>query len=119
MAEASGRWCLPAAAVLDHWAAACEAAHVVRWVDRALHFAVQPDPRPEARDGRDQRTGVGVSRSVEDGCGVAAFDDLAEVHHRHTVGQQANDVEVVADEERGQLQFAAQPVQQLQHDRLH
>lgn len=38
---------------------------------------------------------------------MAFFDDLAEVHHRNSVADLTNDIEVVSDEDAGQIEFVA------------
>ena len=48
----------------------------------------------------------------------AKFDHFAEIHHQHAVGDVADDVEVVADEEIGQAEFALEIGQQIEHLRL-
>jgi len=96
------------AAVHHRRAAAGESADGRRRVDRAADLAVEPDARPAARNGRHQRLRAGVRGLLEDVGGRAHLDDLTEMHHRHTVGQQAHDVEVVRDEERGKAELPAQ-----------
>ena len=54
-------------------------------------------------DGRQQRLGVRVVRSAEDGLGVADLHDPAEVHHGDPVGEVADDAEVVRDEQVARL----------------
>ena len=65
-----------------------------------------------------QRAGVGMRRLVPDVIDRAEFDDLAEIHHQHAVRNVADDVEVMADEQIGQAEFALQIDQQVQHLRL-
>jgi hypothetical protein len=43
---------------------------------------------------------------------------LAEIHHHHAVADVADDVEVVADEDIGQVELRLQVYEQVQHLRL-
>lgn len=103
-------------------AARVEAASAGR-VERAGDVAFKDDAIPFAsrfgdRDGRHQRLGVGVlwvGKKLVAGC---HFDDLAEVHHRHTVRDMLHDRQVVRHEEIGQPQFLLQVFQNIEHLRL-
>src|SRR3954468_4109324 len=50
-----------------------------------------------------QRLGVGMLRPFEDVRGRALLDHLAAAHHDHRVGERPDDLEVMADEEIGEL----------------
>ena len=53
-------------------------------------------------DGRNEGAGVGVTRCLEDPLGGPDLDDLAEVHDGDPVGQVADQVEVVGDDQIGE-----------------
>ena len=71
------------------------------------------------RHGFDQLARVSGFRIVEHRPALALFDDAAVLQHDGPIAHHANDVEVVADKEEGQVILAPQPVEQLQHHRLH
>nr|WP_236637981.1 hypothetical protein [Mangrovicoccus ximenensis] len=56
---------------------------------------------------------------LEDLAHRSLLDDLAEIHHRHVIGDMAHHLQVVADEEIGQVQLALDFPQQLQHLAAH
>ena len=66
----------------------------------------EPDARPLPRDRRHQRLRVRMLGRAEHLLRRADLDQLAEVHHRHAVGQQAHHVEVVRDEQQRQAELA-------------
>ena len=51
--------------------------------------------------------------------GRRAFDHLAGIHDRYTVGHPRNDAEIVGDQQQRQTQFALQALQQAEDLRLH
>ena len=59
-----------------------------------------------------------MQRPLEDRVDRAELDDPAEIHHQHPVADVAHDVEVVADEDIGQVELALQRAQQVEHLRL-
>jgi hypothetical protein len=58
-------------------------------------------------------------RIGEELAALALFDDAAGAQHDGAVAHHAHDIEVVADEQEGEIVLAAQPVQELQHHRLY
>ena len=75
--------------------------------------------RLDMRHRFDQFACVSGFRIVEHRPALALFDDAAVLQHDGPIAHHANDVEVVADKEEGQIILAPQPVEQLQHHRLH
>jgi hypothetical protein len=67
----------------------------------------------------DQRLGVGRLRRAEHLLRGAALDDLAVAQHHDLVGQRAHHLEVVADEQIGELVALLQVAQQVDDLRLH
>ena len=65
-----------------------------------------------------QRFGVGMPRSIEDGVPIPDLDDPTEVHHGDPVGEMANDCEVVADEHERDPELGPEPLQELKDLRL-
>src|SRR5438270_7639461 len=65
------------------------------------------------RDRRQQSLSIGMTGSPVDVVPRADFDDLAQVHDRHAIGDVAHDREVVGDEQVGQLQLVLQVLQQV------
>src|SRR5689334_21019256 len=70
-------------------------------------------------DGRQQRLRVRVQRAREDLFGIRLFDDLAEVHHGHAVGDVFNHREVVRDEKVSQVELLLQVAEQVKNLRLY
>ena len=66
--------------------------------------------RIQCRLGGEQRARIGMARARVDRLHRTGFDHAAEIHHQHAVADILDDVEVVADEQVGQvepcLQFA-------------
>jgi hypothetical protein len=56
-----------------------------------------------------------MRRTVVDHVTIADLDDLAEVHHRHPVGHVAHHRQVVGDEQIGEVAFALQVLEQVDH----
>ena len=84
----------------------------------------QPDiGHAEPRLGRqhrgEQRLGVGMLGRAEQRLGRRALDEAAEIHHRHFARDMLDHGEVVADEEIGEAEVAAQLGQKVQDLRLH
>ena len=69
--------------------------------------------------GRDQRLGVVGLRPLENLLGRPVLDDLAVAHDDDVVGQRPHDLEVVADEEIGEVVLRLQVAQQVDDLRLH
>ena len=67
----------------------------------------------------EQRLGVGMLGRAEQRLGRRALDEAAEIHHRHFARDMLDHGEVVADEEIGEAEVAAQLGQQVQDLRLH
>ena len=94
-------------------------------VDRRGRVAFQQDAlaaaglgRVEHGDGGQQRLGVGMARGVEQGGDRAAFDHAAKVEHQQPVRDQADDGEVVGDEDQRQVVALFQIVEQPDDLRL-
>src|SRR5882757_2386203 len=91
----------------------------IRRVDRARDLALQPQslalhaPLRDRRS-REQRTRVGMPGIAEDALRRSDLDDAAQIHHRDTVGDVLDDLQVVADEEIGQVQPALQIEQEIE-----
>ena len=103
-------------------AAGAEAAAGGR-VDRARDVALEHDPlvlaaRDRLRVRREERHRVRVERPAEELLRGRQLDDLAEVHHRDSVGDVADDGEVVGDEEVRQVEVLLQLDEEVQHLRL-
>ena len=60
-----------------------------------------------------------MPRPIEDRLGRSALDDAAEIHHRDAAAHRADDREVVADQDIGEVEGLAQAAEQRQHRRLH
>src|SRR6266446_8946928 len=63
----------------------------------------------------DQLACVSGFRIIEHRPALALFDDAAILQNDGPIAHHANDVEIVADKEEGQVIFTPQPVEQLQH----
>src|SRR5207302_7303468 len=61
--------------------------------------ALPPRPRVERRRAREQRPRVRMRRPAEHGVLRAVFDDLAQVHHRHRIGDMTHDLKIMGNEE--------------------
>src|SRR5882757_1331386 len=91
----------------------------IRRVDRARDLALKPQslafhaPLRDRRS-REQRTRVGMPGIAEDALRRSDLDDAAQIHHRDTVGDVLDDLQVVADEEIGQVQPALQIEQEIE-----
>ena len=87
-------------------------------LDRRL---VGPLARIHRRPRRQERAGIGMLRIAVDRLDRAQLDDLAEIHDQHAVAEVLHDVEVVADEDVGEIELRLevdQHVQDLRLDRL-
>ena len=71
-----------------------------------------------ARDRRQQRPRVGMLRIVEQGVDRPLLDDLAQVHHGHTIGSVVDDRQVVGNEQVGQAVLLLEVLQQVDDLRL-
>src|ERR1700722_12750744 len=97
---------------LGKWAAGAKATARGR-VDRVWRVArdrrfLDPPGRVHRRARGEQCLGIGVQRPLENRIDRAQFHDPTEIHHQHAVADVAHDVEVVADEEVGQVELALQ-----------
>src|ERR1043166_5271391 len=96
-----------------------------RWVDRVRHVALEDDLLASAallgvgdRHSREQRAGVGMLRSEVELVAIGELDAVAEVHHHDAVGDVADDVQVVRDEDVRQSEFLLQVLEQVEDLRL-
>ena len=78
------------------------------------HEALLAAPRVGLRDRRQQRDRVRVARVAVELLDRADLDDLAEVHDADPVAEVLDDRQVVADEQVGQVEVAAEVEQQVQ-----
>src|SRR5882757_614495 len=91
----------------------------IRRIDRARDLPLQPQspafhaPLRDGR-GREQRPRVGMPGIAEEALRRSDLDDAAQIHHRDTVGDVLDDLQVVADEEIGQVQPALQVEQEIE-----
>ena len=106
-------------------AAGVEAAGVRR-VDRIRDVALEHDPAAQApalrvrdRHGREERARVRMLGRRVELLLVRDLGDLAEVHHEDAVGDVADDVQVVRDEDVREPEVALQVLEQVQDLRLH
>lgn len=53
---------------------------------------------PLARYRSDERAGIGMSRTLEESGGGCLFDNPAQIHDRHVIGDMSDDPQVVRDE---------------------
>ena len=67
------------------------------------------------RYGRKELLRVWVTRIRENGTPRPHFDDLAEVHHRHTVADALDDAHVVRDEKEGEPHFFLELHHEIDH----
>ena len=91
-----------------------------RRVGRAGHIAGQSNrPRALTRvglgDGRQQRFGIRVLRIIVQLLGLGHLDQIADVHHRHPVGDMLDHAQIVGDEQIGEIELLLQLLQQVQH----
>ena len=110
------------AALLDGSRAARAKAAARRQVDqRGRHAGDLGQPRA-ARVGRrhraEQALGIGVQRRADHVARPTLLDDGAGIHHRHAVGQRADDRQVMADPDHGRAGLAAQLLRLVQDLRL-
>ena len=86
--------------------------------ERARHVALEDQVPPRAvgsrqRNGREQRLGIGVARSCEEGGLGGELDDLAEVHDRDAMGDVLHHREVVGDEDEAEPETGLQILEQV------
>ncbi len=62
----------------------------------------------------NQALGIGVLGRAEHLGGLAVFDQLASIHHRHVVGDIRNDTHVVGDHQHGHMTLGAELFHQFQ-----
>ena len=80
---------------------------------------MRPPPlRVGGGHGLDQPPRIGMRRVGEYLVARSHLDDLAEIHHRHAVGDVLHHRHVVRDEQIGDAELLPQFAQQLQHPRL-
>jgi hypothetical protein len=108
---------------LRHGATRVESAPPRR-IDGAGNFTLQHDrlhalARVDGRVRRQQCGRIRMSGLGEEVARRSLFDDLAEIHHRGAPGDAADHVEVVADEQIGEPEFALQVEQQVEEVALH
>ncbi len=94
-----------------------------RRVHRRGHVAAQvlhaaAPARIRLGDRGEQGARIGVARRGEERALRRRLDDLAEIHHRHTVCHVAHHRQVVRDEQVGQAEALLQVLQQVHHLRL-
>ena len=79
----------------------CAAGGRVDWARNITLQQVLPASHPRVRnwDGCQQRFGVGVKRTCEQGLLVGVFDDLAKIHYRDVVAYVLDNCEIVGDEQ--------------------
>ena len=92
-------------------------------VKRRGQFALQHDALALAlgiglRRRRQQRPRIGMLRIGEDVLARALFDDAAEIHDHHVIGDMAHDRQIVADEEIGEIEPLLDVGEEVQHLRL-
>ncbi len=71
------------------------------------------------RLGCEQRPGIGVAGIGEYARRLASLDDLSLAHDDHIVGDAADDVEIVGDEQHRHAELRLQVLQQFEDLRLH
>src|SRR5690606_37926685 len=81
----------------------------------ALDGQVIAPPRPQIGPLHQQRLGIRVVGARQHRLGRTELDDAPQVHDGHPVRNMAHHAEVVADEQIGQVQLAAQVGEQVQH----
>ena len=91
-----------------------------RRVDRAGDVTSQdgttgPGVNAWDRDGREERTGVGMPRVRVEPVRIGDLHDLAEVHDGNAVAQVADDREVVGDEHEREAEVVAEVLKEVQH----
>ena len=69
----------------------------------------------ERRDRLQEAFGIGMSGVADDVACRAAFDNRAEIHHRHLVGDLVDDAEIVGDEDHAHAQILLERAHQFQH----
>ena len=80
-----------------------------RWrIERRGQLALEHDALTLAlgvrhRRRRQKGARIGMLRIPEDVVARAIFNDAAEIHHHHVIGDMADDREIVADEEIGEV----------------
>ena len=104
--------------------ATVEAAHVRIGVDRAAGFTGEINTLGArllavARNGGNERMGVGMQGIVEHRFGRSDFHHLAQIHDHDPIAQQPHHVEIVRDKEVGHAQLASQVVEELQNPGLY
>ena len=105
--------------------------HLVQRLQRAVGLAraldLQDRPgalarhvhRAVARRGGYELPGVGVLGVVVNLSRGARLDDLASVHHHHSVGHLGDDAEIVSDEDEAEAHLVLQLLEELQDLGLH
>ena len=90
----------------------------VRWVPgQGRHL--RPRIRVHRGHRGQERRRIGMGRRGQHRVGRADLDHLAEIHHRHPVADEADHVEIVADEQVGEVELLLEVHQQVQHLGLH
>ena len=83
------------------------------WIDRRRHISLEENAILlqcwiGLRNRGKKSLGVGVFRALVDRLGIGELDDLAEVHHRHAVGDVLHHREVMGDEQIGKSEVLLQ-----------
>ena len=66
------------------------------------------------RHGGQQCFRIGMHRRLKDLLHRSGLDDLAHIHHRHSVANMANDTQVMGDEQIGQMQLFLELAEQVE-----
>lgn len=72
-------------------------------------------PGFDARDLGEQRARVRVIGAAEDFFGRSGFDNAAQIHDQHSVGEMLDDAKVVTDEQISQIKLAPEIHEQVQN----
>lgn len=65
--------------------------------------------------GGDQGLGVGVVRFRVENSALREFNDLAQIHYRHSVADVLDHAQIMGDKEVGQLVFLLEVLKQVDH----
>src|SRR5918993_3851526 len=108
-------WRRGAAAILRVFAARVEAA--ARWGREGARQAAGNGLRPSTASGGvgdavEERPRVGVARTGQDLRGRALLDDLARIHNRNLVGDLADKLKIVSNEDHSHAPLALKALEQ-------
>src|SRR5439155_4361570 len=114
-----------AVALDEAWAARVEPARARR-IDRVRDVALEDNLLAGAAllrigdgYGREERARVRMLRRVVELVAIGELDGVTEIHDHHAVGDVADDVQVVRDEDVGECKLALQVLEQVEDLRLH